>query len=115
MFGPADTLSDCVRLFPAFGPYWKSEDNTFRDDDGSFTVCGVYLLLSWFVRERWQSFTEADWRAFAELASDHAKKVQNPDGDIGACPIEQLEGEAYSHLVAQYFERDLLKRYQFAG
>ncbi len=45
MLSPEDALADCMRVLPAFGAYWDSE-STFRADDGSFSVCGVYLTLT---------------------------------------------------------------------
>src|SRR4051794_1521907 len=99
MLSAEDALADCVRVFPAFRAYWDEEDNPMRDDDGSFTVCGVYSVLTWFVKERWSCFREADWRAFATMASDHFRRSEEPASTIGPCLIENLEGEDYSPLV----------------
>jgi hypothetical protein len=115
MLTSKNALADCVRVFPAFQSYWETEGNLFREDNGAYTVCGVYMHLTWFVREHWQSFQESDWCAFAALVADHVGMVQNPDGEIGACLIENLEGEAFSHLVAKHFDYKLLQRYQFAN
>jgi hypothetical protein len=60
MLTPEDTLSDCISAIPAFGPYWAGEDS-FRSEDGSFTGCGVYLTLTWFLREHWRSIIDSEW------------------------------------------------------
>jgi hypothetical protein len=112
MLSPEDALSDCIRAIPAFGPYWAGED-CFRSEDGSFTECGVYLTLTWFLREHWRSVSESEWRALASLAAEHNRRAEAPPATVGACLIEGLEGEAYSPLVAQYFDERLLSAYGF--
>lgn len=112
MLTPEDTLSDCIKAIPAFGPYWAVED-TFRSEDGSFTGCGVYLTFTWFLREHWRSVTEPEWRALGSLAADHHRRAGDPASTVGACLIEGLEGEEYSPLVARYFDGRLLSAYGF--
>src|SRR2546423_207864 len=112
MLSPDDVLSECIRAIPAFAPYWDRED-TLRSEDGSFTECGVYMILTWFIREHWRSLTEPEWRALAALATDHDQRAEDPGSTIGACLIEGLEGEEYSPLVAKYFDAELLRKYGF--
>ena len=112
MLTPDDTLSDCISAIPAFGPYWADED-VFRSEDGSFTACGVYLTLAWFLREHWQSLNDSEWRAIASLALDHNARADNPSATVGASLIEGLAGEEFSPLVVRYFDKRLLSRYGF--
>lgn len=112
MLHPEAALSDCVRALPAFTSFWADED-VFRSGDGTFTECGVYLTLTWFLREHWRDLTESEWRALASLVSDHQRRADDPASTVGTCLIEGLEGEEFSPLVANYFDPKLLATFGF--
>lgn len=112
MLTPETVLADCIGALPAFGPYWAGEES-FRSGDGSFTECGVYLTLVWFLREHWRSVSESEWRTLGAVAADHNRRAEAPAATVGACLIEGLEGEEYSPLVARHFDEPLLLGYGF--
>lgn len=112
MLTPDAVLSECIRAIPAFAPYWAGED-AFRYEDGTFTECGVYMTLTWFIREHWRSIAESEWYALAALATDHDQRAQDAASTVGACLIEGLEGEEFSALVTKYFDSRLLDKYIF--
>ena len=48
-----DALVDrLAALFPDFRAYWDDPSNCFRDDDGSFTLHGVFAEFTHFYRDR---------------------------------------------------------------
>jgi hypothetical protein len=112
MLTPQDALSDCIHALPTFESYWNGED-IFRYEDGSYSVCGIYMTLCWFLREHWRDLTEPDWLSLASLALDHSNRSENPGNDVGACLIEGIEGEEFSPLVLRYFDDELLRRFGF--
>src|SRR3954465_3940020 len=49
---PRALLDRLMALFPDFREYWDDPGNCFRDDDGSFTLHGVFAEFTRFFRER---------------------------------------------------------------
>jgi hypothetical protein len=113
MVSSHDTLDACERIFPGFKAYWE-DGHSILWDDGSFTTCGVFLVLGWFISAHYQSFTPDQWRALGALAKAYFDMGEPIRGsEVGACLIESLELEPFSHLVAAYFDPDLLRHFYF--
>lgn len=49
---PQALLDRVVALFPDFREDWDDPGNCFRDDDGAFTLYGVFAEFAGFFRER---------------------------------------------------------------
>ena len=112
---PHKAFNDCCNVFSAFGDYWYSDDNLFRDDDGPPTICGVYAALTHFIRGHWRSFTDADWSALAAMVADHYQRDETQHGSLGACLIENLDIEEFSQIVHRFFDKTMLRGIGFMG
>ena len=94
-----------ITLFPEFGAYWESPHNYHRNDDGSFTLCGVFSQFSTFVREHISSLHPT---ALAELGRFIEQCMELPlSSDLrnaaGACFLENVAGEEFTPALAAHF------------
>ena len=63
---PQAVLSRLIALFPAFDAHWRSANNLARNEDGSFTSCGVWMEFGFFFRE---SYEQVPAHCVAELGA----------------------------------------------
>ena len=110
-----EVLNDCVAVFPSFRAYWEENGPDFEDENGTSSACGVFLVLTWYVRKRFKRFSARQWRRFGLLAKKFFDQGEPMRGTLGACLIEHLEGREFSGKVLRYFDRDMLLHYQFSG
>ena len=54
---PEELLKAFLQIVPEFASHWESADNLFRNDDGSFSVHGVFAQLSWYVKDNFSNLT----------------------------------------------------------
>jgi hypothetical protein len=104
---PSDVKAKLVAMFPEFVPYWDSSGNHFRDDDGSYTLCGVFAQFSHFVRERFSSLSPSE---LGELGRFIEQCMERPGSDLAnaaaTCLLENVAGEKFtSSLVAHFGSR----------
>jgi len=84
-------------LFPAFANYWNSAGACFRDDNGAFSLCGIFAVFSHFLREQYEQLHAP---ALRELGMFLAECMVVPDTalDVAAatCFLENLTGERFA-------------------
>jgi hypothetical protein len=96
----ADILEELVRIQPDFRARWDGE-NYFRDDDGSFTACGVFSQFSRYFREQHQKMKKEELEAIATL-------VGRCEGDdflsesAYTCFLENIAGEPPDETLTPY-------------
>ena len=113
---PSEVYVKLTALFPEFTGYWDSPDNYFRDDDGSFTLCGVFAQLSHFVKERAAHLQPS---SLDELGVFIEQWLELPPGSelrnaIDACFLENVAAEEFTPLLAAHFgsrAREVLSYY----
>jgi hypothetical protein len=91
---PDDVLAKLVKIFPTFDPYWNSEENLFREEDGKFSLCGVFACFTGFFR---QHYTELESNQLVTLGNTISQwMVLSPDLDnaVATCFLENISGEA---------------------
>src|SRR5262249_34064483 len=98
-----DVLDRLIQLFPAFAAYWDSEGDIYRDKDGSFAVCGVFLVFTGFVREHYQGFNPSVVDLLATYL-DHL--MRESDGTIAeavaTCFLENVTDEPFSQNLRSH-------------
>jgi hypothetical protein len=106
-------LDRLVALFPDFAAVWDSPDNYFRDDDGSFTCCGVFAEFSRYFRDRYKQFSPAQ---VAELGRFVTECVASADAELGdaaaTCFLENVAGERFGPDFRQHLSGEALRFYQ---
>jgi len=109
---PAAVYERLRTILPDFAAYWTSPDNLFREDDGSFSLCGVFVECSGFVRERFQDLTPAQ---LSELGEFISKAMGSPGTDLddaaATCFLENLVSEPFSEILAGYLSGDAQRYY----
>lgn len=101
----------CI-ILPDFADYWTSPDNLLLEDDGSFSLCGVFTECSHFVRERfWQLTSEQ----LPELADFISEAMDTPSTELdeaaATCFLENLTYEPFSNVLAGYLSGGARKYY----
>jgi len=113
---PSEVHAKLMTLFPEFAGYWESPHNYHRDEDGSFTLCGVFAQFSTFVREQ---VSHLQPTALAELGRFIEQCMElPPSSDLrnaaGACFLENVAGEEFTPALAAHFgsrAREILSYY----
>lgn len=113
---PSEIYAKLTTFFPEFITYWESSDNYHRNEDGSFTLCGVFSQFSAFVRERLPELHPSSLDAlgcFVEdcMALPSASDLRNA---AGACFLENVAGEDFTPALAVHFgkrAREILSYY----
>ena len=110
-----ELLADFIRILPAFDVYWPSPDNLFREDDGSYTPCGVFAAASTYIRENSGQLSQAQWRNLGHLVVKYFNAGEDMRGVLGACLVENLEFEACSKAFSDHVDPAILRHFHYEG
>jgi hypothetical protein len=106
-------LDRLVTLFPDFAEAWDSPDNYFREDDGSFTHCGVFAEFSHYFRDRYEQISPAQ---VAEVGRFMSECVGSPDAELSntaaTCFLENVAGERFSSDFRRHLSGEALRFYE---
>lgn len=101
----ASILRELGVLFSDFDAYWLDDDNYFREEDGSFTLHGVFCRFADCYRERHASFTPEQLAALGQLVS-RCMRVEhsNADNAVATCFLESIATEPCERVIAPYLD-----------
>jgi len=90
---PADVYARLVTIFPDFAGHWESPSNCFREDDGTFSLWGLFAEFSAYFRLHFATFSPSILATLAEFI-DECMASPNTDIDNAAatCFLENLAG-----------------------
>jgi hypothetical protein len=91
---PQELLERLVALFPDFRARWDDPGNCFRNDDGSFTLHGVFAEFTGFFRARHVALPVDRIAALGAFVSDcMAPADDGPlDNAAATCFVENIAG-----------------------
>ncbi len=91
-----------VAMFPDFAEWWNDPGNCFREDDGSFTSCGVFSEFGHYVKEK---FAHLPPSSLAELGRFIDQCLETPEVENAAatCFVENVAGEEFTPALAAHF------------
>lgn len=96
-------LATLVGMFPAFESRWLGDENYFREEDGSFTSCGVFSAFCDFYCDGWTSFST---KQFVQLGRFVALCMRTPqsEADIAAstCFLEDIARDPAERPLAPH-------------
>src|SRR5580704_7599752 len=106
-------LDRLVSLFPDFAAAWDNTHNYFRDDDGSFTRCGVFAVFSHYFRDCYEQFSPAQVSGVGWFVTEC---VASPDTELGdaaaTCFLENVAGDRFSRDFRRHLSDEALRFYQ---
>ena len=95
-----EILNELVRIDPAFRAHWDG-DNLFRDDDGSFTACGVFSQFTDFFREHHERMKTEQLTAIGVFLKQ-AEVDQVFAEAAYTCFLENIAGDPSDQTLAPY-------------
>jgi len=101
---PQELLTRLLEFVPGFRAAWQ--DSLFIEDDGSFSVHGVFAEFSGYVRAHFAEFDEATWKKrFSYVEQCVTTDVHSEVGVVNAactCFLENIASEGpLSRIVSQ--------------
>jgi hypothetical protein len=110
---PQQILDRLIAILPGFRAYWESGAACSRDDDGSFTRCGVFSDCSHFIRDRYEQLSPLQRRQLADFVVECMSSTDRELCDAGAtCFLENLTFERFSRDFESYLAGDALDFYR---
>ena len=107
-----DLLNRLVALFPDFAAVWDRSTNCFREDDGSFTRCGVFAEFSHYFRDRYEQFNGTQVAELGRFVTEWVASADTELGDAAAtCFLENVAGEHFSADFRRQLSGEALKVY----
>ena len=104
---PQNLLRRLFELVPGFQSQWDAPDNLFINDDGSFTVHGVFSVFSAYVREEFGNFDQTTRSNLFQYIEECVNTDIHSDAGVSnaacTCFLENLAGEgALSEEIRQH-------------
>lgn len=104
---PKELLENLVQIAPEFLSVWNNEDNLFIDEDGSFSVHGVFAEFSSFICDNFGLLDENRRKKLFDYIEECANTdIHSENGVSNAastCFLENLAGEgALSNTILKY-------------
>jgi hypothetical protein len=111
---PQELVDRLAATFPEFRQYWDNPGNCFRNDDGSFTLHGVFSEFTSYFRERHKSFRPDQVAALGAFVSDCMAPDDDSDLDNAAatCFVENIAGEECDRELARHLARPARKYFE---
>jgi hypothetical protein len=113
---PQVLLDRLIALFPEFREHWDHPSNCFRNDDGSFTLHGVFAEFSHFFRDRHAELPADRAAALGEFVSEcMASSDDNLGNAAGTCFVENIAGEPCDRVLSPHLTGEARRYWQAWG
>jgi hypothetical protein len=100
---PAALVERVVALFPEFQAHWDDPSNCFRDDDGKFTLHGVFAVFTHFFKDRHASLPPDRIAALGAFVSHCMESGSEDLGNAAAtCFVENIAGEGCDRELSRH-------------
>jgi hypothetical protein len=104
---PKELLENLVQIAPEFLSAWNNEDNLFINEDGSFSVHGVFTEFSSFIRDNFGHLDEKRRKKLFDYIEECVSTdIHSENGVSNAactCFLENLAGEGtLSNTILKY-------------
>jgi hypothetical protein len=104
---PKELLENLVHIAPEFLSAWDNEDNLSVDEEGSFSVHGVFTEFSSFIRDNFGLLDENRRKKLfdyvEECVNDYIHSENGVSNAARTCFLENLAGEgALSNTILKY-------------
>ena len=101
---PGRLLEWLVALIPGFGVWWTLPDNLVTESDGSFSHCGVFMELEWFLRDHYELLSPDQNEALGAFVSECVALPDHvPISNAAAtCFVENIAGLDCDRAIAPH-------------
>lgn len=104
---PEELLRGLVQVVPEFALHWKRPDNYFLNDDGSFSVHGVFAEFTTYLKDSFGKLSDMQRRTLFEFVEKCVLTDPNSDSGVSSaactCFLENVAGEGdLSRAIAPY-------------
>ena len=105
-------LDRLVAICPEFRAHWDNpEESLSRDDDGTFTACGIFMQLTWFFREHYKAIQPSQMAALGEFLSQCMSAGDfDLANSVATCFVENIEGDECERELTRYMSPEVRKR-----
>jgi hypothetical protein len=94
---PSELVDRLSAIMPDFADRWASPDNLFRNDDGSYTLCGVFAECSHYVPEQFPQLSPEQRESLVAFVEQcMAEPGSELDTAVATCFLENLVGKSFS-------------------
>src|SRR5262245_34468215 len=105
-------LGRLITLLPDFAAAWDNSDNYFREDNGSFSQCGVFAKFSHYFRESYEQVSSTQIAALGRFVSECAASTDTDLADAAAtCFLENVAGERFNSDFRRHLSGEALRYY----
>jgi hypothetical protein len=113
---PADLLDQLCAFFPEFRTRWNDPGNCFRDQDGSFTLHGVFAEFSGFFHQHHAALPPDRITALGAFLSEC---MDSSDEDLnnaaGTCFVENIAGEPCDRELSRHLTGEARRYWRYWG
>jgi hypothetical protein len=93
-------LQELIQLFPEFASYWASEGNFNRNDDGSFSLAGLWAEFSTCFEQHAVILSHEQLKGLAELVNTClASPTEEERSCVSVCFLENVAGSSGASLL----------------
>src|SRR5262249_39290220 len=104
---PEELLQSLAQILPEFALHWERPDNYFRNDDGSFSLHGVFAELTAFFKDGFWNLSDTQRHTLFEFVEKCVLTDPNSHSGVSnaacTCFLENVAGEgALSRAIDPY-------------
>ncbi len=90
----SETKARLDTICPRFASFWDLPDNCSREEDGSFTVCGLFIEFTHFFRDEYLTLSESQLSELGEFVEESMGVPHSSlDEAVATCFLENIAGE----------------------
>jgi len=98
---PHEILEALIRIRPDYRAYWDDDGNLFRDEDGTFTGCGVFTEFGHFFQEQHTKMKKEELVALGAFIALAESDEFLADAAY-TCFLENIAGDPPDDTLAPY-------------
>lgn len=100
---PQLLLCQILVMLPEFAAHWNGPENYCRNNDGSFTMHGVFMELTGFFLERSDTLLPDQVANFGKFLSEcMASNDEELDNATATCFLENIAGKGCDHGLGRH-------------
>ncbi|RYG75083.1 hypothetical protein EON80_01815 [bacterium] len=111
---PESMRAELLRIFPDFKTQWEEDGDTFNDEAGNYSYCGLFSVFGWFFRDHFLNMKKEKIQEFCDYIETFVRDDdihEDIDNAICTCFLEDVGGEPTTVNLPNYLGPKSLKFY----